>query len=181
MCSGDRGGYTSNETGNPSLCELTMPSRRVECEIEEASAIAPILARDSLSSRMCPMGLSGHSDMRDLFERAHSGDANATEAIEVWAWRARHYLGAYMAQFGGLDAVTFAGGIGENQGALRSQILKGCEGLGIVLDDDANVASVSEPRRISSVDSAVEVWVIPTNEELHIARLALGVSRAATQ
>lgn len=126
-------------------------------------------------------GLSGHSDMRDLFERAHSGDATAREAIEVWAWRARHYLGAYMAQLGGLDAVTFAGGIGENQGALRSEILKGCEGLGIVLDDDANAASGSEPRRISSVDSAVEVWVIPTNEELHIARLALGVSGAATQ
>jgi acetate kinase len=126
-------------------------------------------------------GLAGHSDMRDVFAQSRAGDATAREAIEVWAWRARHFLGAYMAQLGGLDAVTFAGGIGENQGELRSMILKGCEGLGIVLDDDANAASGSEPRRISSADSAVEVWVIPTNEELQIARLALGVAGAAIQ
>ncbi len=126
-------------------------------------------------------GLAGHSDMRDVFARSQDGDASAREAIEVWAWRARHFLGAYMAQMGGLDAVTFAGGIGENQGELRSMILSGGEGLGIVLDESANAQTSSDPRRISSDDSGVEVWVIPTNEELQIARLALGVAEASTQ
>lgn len=117
------------------------------------------------------LGLSGHSDMRDLFEHAQSGDTAATEAIDVWAWRARHYLGAYMAQLGGLDAITFTGGIGENQGELREAIVRGCEDLGIVIDHDANLASSREPRLISAGVSKVAAWVIPTNEELQIASL----------
>ena len=117
------------------------------------------------------LGLSGHSDMRDLFEHAQSGDTAATEAIDVWAWRARHYLGAYMAQLGGLDAITFTGGIGENQGELREAIVRGCEDLGIVIDHDENLASSREPRLISAGVSKVAAWVIPTNEELQIASL----------
>jgi acetate kinase len=118
------------------------------------------------------LGLSGLSDMRDLFEKAKSGDSSAKEAIDVWAWRARHYLGAYMAQLGGLDAITFTGGIGENQGELRDAIVRGCEDLGIVIDHNANLASSREPRVISSSASQVAVWVIPTNEELQISKLA---------
>ena len=117
------------------------------------------------------LGLSGHSDMRDLFEKAKSGDQSAQEAIDVWAWRGRHYLGAYMAQLGGLDAITFTGGIGENQGELREAIVRGCEDLGIIIDHEANLAPSREPRIISSSSSKVSVWVIPTNEELQIASL----------
>ena len=117
------------------------------------------------------LGLSGHSDMRDLFEQAKSGDQSAQEAIDVWAWRGRHYLGAYMAQLGGLDAITFTGGIGENQGELREAIVRGCEDLGIIIDHEANLAPAREPRIISSSSSKVSVWVIPTNEELQIASL----------
>lgn len=117
------------------------------------------------------LGLSGHSDMRDLFEKAKSGDQSAQEAIDVWAWRGRHYLGAYMAQLGGLDAITFTGGIGENQGELREAIVRGCDDLGIVIDHEANLAPAREPKIISSSSSKVSVWVIPTNEELQIATL----------
>ena len=117
------------------------------------------------------LGLSGHSDMRDLFEKAKSGDQSAQEAIDVWAWRGRHYLGAYMAQLGGLDAITFTGGIGENQGELREAIVRGCEDLGIIIDHEANLAASRESRIISSSSSKVSVWVVPTNEELQIASL----------
>jgi acetate kinase len=117
------------------------------------------------------LGLSGHSDMRDLFEHAQSGDSGAQEAIDVWAWRARHYLGAYMAQLGGLDSIVFTGGIGENQGELRETIVRGCEDLGIVIDHTANNTPAKGPRQISATDSTVSVWVIPTNEELQIASL----------
>jgi acetate kinase len=126
-------------------------------------------------------GLSGHSDMRDLVDAAHAGNSEAKEAIEVWAWRARHYLGAYLAQLGGLDAIIFTGGIGENQGELRAAILRGCEELGIILDDGLNGDSERDARRISADQSPVEVWVIPTNEELQIASLSLGTIQARTQ
>ena len=118
------------------------------------------------------VGLSGHSDMRDLFKQAEMGDASAHHAIDVWVWRARHYLGAYMAQLGGLDGVVFTGGIGENQSALRARIVEGMESFGLLLDDQANASSSRDERRISAVDSDVSMWVIPTNEELQIARLS---------
>jgi len=126
-------------------------------------------------------GLAGRSDMRDLFEAAQAGDGEAHEAIDVWAWRARHYLGAYIAQLGGVDAVTFAGGIGENQGELRAAILTGCEDLGIELDSQKNLTGDSHPRIVSAGSSKVEVWVIPTNEELHIATLSVGAIGASIQ
>jgi acetate kinase len=117
------------------------------------------------------LGLSGLSDMRDLFEKAKSGDSSAKEAIDVWAWRARHYLGAYMAQLGGLDAITFTGGIGENQGELREAIVHGCEDLGISIDHEKNRAPSRDARLVSAEESRVLVWVIPTDEELQIATL----------
>ena len=110
--------------------------------------------------------------MRDLATRAEAGDERALHAINVWLWRAKHYLGAYAAQLGGLDAVVFTGGIGENQPTLRARITEHMGFLGIDLDPERNHSSESGPRRISSAESTVEVWVIPTNEELHIARLA---------
>jgi len=118
------------------------------------------------------VGMSGVSDMRDLFERAESGDDSASHAIDVWVWRARHYLGAYIAHLGGLDVIVFTGGIGENQATLRERITKDMEFIGLQIDPDKNATASNSPCPISSADSDVAVWVIPTNEELHIARLA---------
>jgi acetate kinase len=119
------------------------------------------------------LGLSGHSDMRDLYEVAEQGDPDALHALDVWTWRAKHYLGAYLAQLGGLDAVVFTGGIGENSAALRSRTVSDLEGLGIHIDEERNHAESRDSRRISADDSSVSVWVIPTNEELYIARRAV--------
>lgn len=118
------------------------------------------------------LGMSGVSDMRDLATRAEAGDESAVHAINVWVWRAKHYLGAYAAQLSGLDALVFTGGIGENQSTLRARITEHMGFLGIDLDTERNHSSESGARRISSAESTVEVWVIPTNEELHIARFA---------
>ena len=117
-------------------------------------------------------GLSGHSDMRDVFSAAESGDEPSQLAIDVWVWRARHYLGAYMVHLGGLDAIVFTGGIGENQADLRRRICENMDSFGVVIDDELNRSSHRGSRRLSADDSAVEVWVIPTNEELQIARLS---------
>lgn len=117
-------------------------------------------------------GLTGLSDMRDVFQKARSGDPVCQHAIDVWVWRARHYLGAYLVALGGIDAVVFTGGIGENEGELRSMICEGLGDLGIEIDPTLNHNSARGERVISSGDSATTVCVIPTNEELQIARLS---------
>ncbi|MDP3209865.1 MAG: acetate/propionate family kinase, partial [Rhodoglobus sp.] len=116
------------------------------------------------------LGLSGHQDMRDLVEAALAGDAASTLAFDVYVHRLRHYLGAYLAVLGGADAVVFTAGVGENSAPVRAAALAGLEGLGIHLDPDRNEAPSREARLISFEDSPVAVLVVPTNEELEIAR-----------
>lgn len=119
------------------------------------------------------LGLTGHGDMRDVQELASKGDKAADDALAVWRHRIRHYLGAYVAQLGGLDAVVFTAGVGENNALLRRRALAGLEFLGIRVDDNRNELASREARAISPADAPVAVLVIPTNEELEIARQSL--------
>jgi acetate kinase len=89
----------------------------------------------------------------------------------VFAASVRHYLGAYLVELGGADAIVFTGGIGENRAGFRAAVLRDLEELGIVLDDEANQAAGGEAR-ISADGSRVQIWIVPTNEELIVARLA---------
>lgn len=123
-----------------------------------------------LNRRSGLLGLAGSGDMRDVLSRSEAGDDAAEEALEVWAHRIRHYLGAYLAVLGGVDAITFTAGIGENTPALRARALQGLDGLGIVVDDERNASASRAERRISPAGADVAVLVIPTNEELEIAR-----------
>ncbi len=116
------------------------------------------------------LGISGVSDFRDLIAKSDSGDERAKLALEIFVERIRHYLGAYAARVGKLDAIVFTGGIGENSHVLRQLVCQNLEILGINLDENLNQASGNVPRRISS--SKVPVLVIPTNEELEIAMQA---------
>ena len=119
------------------------------------------------------LGVSGlTNDMRDLLaeEREH-GDRRARLAIEIFCHRARKYIGAYLAVMGGADAVVFAGGIGENSAEVRARILAGMEWTGLVLDESANARTIDGIEgRISSDGGRLAAWVIPTDEELLIAR-----------
>jgi len=125
---------------------------------------------ESLEKRSGLLGLSGVSrDMRDVRAAAEQDNQRARLALEVFAHRARKYVGAFLAELGTCDAVVFTGGIGENDSQMRAMILAGLEPLGIVLDDAANGAARGEAR-ISAADSPIAVLVIPTNEELMIAR-----------
>ncbi|NQX10870.1 acetate kinase [Microbacteriaceae bacterium VKM Ac-2855] len=128
-----------------------------------------------LNRRSGLLGLSGRGDMRDVQEAAEAGDEVAIEALEVYYHRLRHYVGAYYAQLGSVDAIVFTAGVGENVAAVRAGALAGLEGLGIVLDPERNASPSREARRISTDDSKVAVLVIPTNEELEIARQSLSV------
>lgn len=118
-------------------------------------------------------GLAGSSDMRNVEDRAAEGDADAQLAIEIFAYRARKYIGAYAAAMGGLDAVVFTGGIGENSSSMRRRICDGLEFMGLHLDHDRNGAvdlgNHAAPQ-IQAYESRVRVIVTETAEQLMIAR-----------
>jgi acetate kinase len=130
---------------------------------------AEIVARLNHASGL--LGLSGVSrDTREIERAAREGNSRARLALEMFAYRARKYLGAYLAVLGGADAVLFGGGIGEHAPGVRRAILEGLEGLGIVLDGARNARIRGEIGRISADGSPIEAWVVPTDEESVIAR-----------
>jgi acetate kinase len=115
-------------------------------------------------------GMSGISpDMRDIEKAAAGGDARAKLAIDAFVESIRHYIGAYLVVLGGCDVLVFTGGIGENGIALRKAVCANLEWAGIILDEQKNMVRARE-EKISAVESNVEIWVIPTNEELIVAR-----------
>ena len=124
---------------------------------------------DLLNKESGLKGICGANDMRDIHCRAAAGDDKARLALEMFAYRVKKYIGAYVAVLGRVDAVVFSAGIGENDDVIRAMICQGLEGLGICLDAAKNRAS-GGARPIHANDSRVAVWVIPTNEELQIAR-----------
>jgi acetate kinase len=117
------------------------------------------------------LGLSGVSnDMRDLIEEAERGNVRAQLSVDVFCYMVKRYFGSYLAALNGADAIIFTGGIGENAVAIRQRICENLDGLGIKLDPHKNSTQGGKEGDISAEDSRVKVWVIPTNEELVIAR-----------
>jgi acetate kinase len=119
------------------------------------------------------LGVSGlTNDMRELLaEEAEHDDRRARLAIDLFAYRARKYIGSYLAAMNGADALIFAGGIGENASAVRARICDGLQWMGVTIDSEKNGAMINgKEGRIDAAGSRVEVWVIPTDEELLIAR-----------
>jgi acetate kinase len=116
------------------------------------------------------LGMAGERDFRRLRQMIQSGDGAAQLAYEVFIYRLRKYIGAYLAILGRTDVMTFTAGIGENDPAVRRDALDGMAGLGIEVDEHRNTSRSTGARRISTDNSKVTVLVIPTNEELAIAR-----------
>lgn len=178
-CAIDRGDSLDTSMGMTPLEGLIMGTRCGDidpsiieflCEVEGYSLneVDALLNRNS--GLLGISGLTG--DMRDLlFEREETGDRRAALAIDMFCTRVRKYIGAYLAQLGGAQAICFAGGIGENSAAIRKEVCSGLEGLGIHLDDSKNEdVSESRGRLVSKEDSPIKIYVIPTDEELLIAR-----------
>jgi len=117
-------------------------------------------------------GMAGVNDFRELEQRRASGDEDAQLAFEVYVHRLKHYVGAYLAILGRLDVLTFTAGVGENNPALRTAVTDGLDGLDIVVDPVLNDAPSRSARVVSPAGSPTQVAVIPTNEELAIAREA---------
>jgi acetate kinase len=126
---------------------------------------------DELLNRKSGMlGLSGYTDMRDVHDAVAAGDERVKTALDVYYHRIKGYVGKYYAELGHVDVITFTAGIGENDDIVRLNALKDLERLGIQVDPERNAGRKKEPTVISPDGAEVTVLVIPTNEELEIAR-----------
>jgi acetate kinase len=146
---------------DPSLAGFL--ARREDVSVEEVEGW--------LNTRSGLLGASGRSaDMRDLLEAEAQGDARAALAIEMFCYRVRKYVGAYLAVLEGADAVIFGGGIGENAAAVRARICAGMGWCGLALDADRNGAAVGSEARISANGSRLQAYVIAVDEAVIVAR-----------
>jgi acetate kinase len=130
-----------------------------------------------LNKRSGLAGLAGSNDVRELTRRAGEGDEVADQALAIFCYRIRKYVGAYVAVLGRVDAIVFTGGIGEHSPAVRARVCEGLGAFGVELDGATN-AAVTGGRAaltVSGEDSGIDVLVVPTNEELEIAEQALAV------
>jgi acetate kinase len=126
---------------------------------------------ETLANQSGLLGLCGHNDLRDIESGAEKGDAKCRLALEVFIASIRHYLGAYLLELGGADAVVFTGGIGENSRVIREGVCRDLGWFGIELDAARNSAAKGEAL-VSSDGSRVQLWTVPTNEEIVVARQA---------
>jgi acetate kinase len=140
--------------------------------IATKEGLAPNEVDSLLNTQSGLLGISGlTNDMRELqTEVKQHEDRRARLAIEIFCYRAKKYIGAYLACMEGADGVVFTGGIGENSVDIRARICDGLEWLGLKLDKEKNEQAIAKEERISSDDSRLQVFVIPTDEELLIAR-----------
>jgi acetate kinase len=148
---------------------LTYLARTAEMSVEDIETM--------LNKRSGVLGLGGSIDFRKLHKSIESGDAAAQLAYDVYIHRLRRYIGAYLAVLGNTDVITFTAGVGENDAAVRRDALAGLAGLGIELDARRNESGDKAARRISSDGSRTMVLVVPTDEELAIARACASLIR----
>lgn len=118
-------------------------------------------------------GICGLNDMRDIVAADEKGDKQAGTALDMYAYRIKKYIGAYLAVLGSLDAIVFTAGIGEHTPQIRARVCNGLEKLGIILDTQSNEKLDGGIREIQSADSPTGIFIIPTDEELKIARETL--------
>ena len=146
---------------------ITYLSRAAKMSVEDIESM--------LNRRSGVWGLGGEIDFRVLHQRIESGDETAQLAYDVYIHRLRKYIGAYLAVLGMADVITFTAGVGENDAAVRRDALSGMAAVGIELDEHLNASPARAARRISADNSPTTVLVVPTNEELAIARACVKV------
>jgi acetate kinase len=138
-------------------------AKHEETDIEEVEVL--------LNTKSGLLGVSGRSqDMRELLAAEKHGDTKAALAVEMFCYRARKQIGAYLAALGGADAVIFGGGIGENSPPVRARICAGMEWCGLILDEAKNNRTIGTEGRISAAHAKIQAYVVPVDEEVIIAR-----------
>lgn len=130
---------------------------------------------DLLHHKSGMLGLTGYSDLRDIEAQAAAGNRECQLALDMNTYRIKKYIGAYAAAMNGLDAVVFTAGIGENSDVIRNMVCKNMDFIGLELDVEKNAIRSKENREINKTGSKVKIFVIPTNEELEIAKQSLAM------
>ena len=144
--------------------------------VAEKHHFTPSQMSEYMNKKSGFLGVSGiSSDNRDITAAAERGDKRALLAKDILVYEIKKYIGSYAAAMNGLDAVLFTGGIGENSDDVRAEVCRNMDFFGIKLDEEANNGCRGQLKRISAPDSRVEVWIVPTNEELLIARDTLSL------
>lgn len=136
---------------------------------------------DLLNKRSGVKGIAGVNDFRVLRERINNEDQDAWLAYNIYIHQLRRFIGAYMIALGRVDAITFTAGVGENDTEVRQDSLYNLDMYGIDFDKEANLVRSKEPRMISTAESQVKVFVVPTNEELAIAQKSAEVAAMARE
>ncbi len=146
------------------------------CYVAKRKGFTPDEMSDYLNKKSGFLGVSGiGSDNREICAAAEKGNKRAQLVTDMLCYEIKKYIGSYAAAMNGLDAVLFTGGIGENSSEVRQGVCEDMEYFGIKIDAEVNKSTRGELKRISTPDSKVEVWVVPTNEELLIARDTLAL------
>ena len=172
----DRGVAVDTSMGLTPLAGLVMGTRSGDVDPGLHAFLGRELGMDLqevdnlLNKKSGMLGLAGVTDFRDLNELIEEGDEAAKLAMAVYCHRLISYIGAYIAVLGGVDAISFTAGVGENDALVRATVVKRLAGIGAILDEKANAVRSKEPRVISASDSPITVLVVPTNEELAMAR-----------
>ncbi|TFC95922.1 MULTISPECIES: acetate kinase [Cryobacterium] len=179
VCAVDGGNSVDTSMGMTPLQGLVMGTRSGDIDpavifhLRRRAGMTTAELDDLLNRRGGMLALAGNGDMRDVEDASVAGDPVAQAALDVYFHRIKGYVGNYYAQLGTVDVIVFTAGVGENSPIVRAGALAGLEGLGIEIDPVRNEARSRKPRVISTDNSRVTVLVIPTNEELEIARQTL--------
>jgi acetate kinase len=163
----------NNRVGDFDVFALPVIMRETGKSLDE---VLSVLANQSGLEGLCGAGC----DLRDIEAAATAGDAKAELAIEVFVTAIRHYLGAFLLELDGADAIVFTGGIGENSVRIRSDVCRELGWFGIELDPAKNAAGPTE-RLVSAAGSRVQVWTVPTNEEIVVARQSVQLLKQQAQ
>jgi acetate kinase len=171
-----KGRSVDTTMGMTPLAGLVMGTRSGDVDpalpffLAEELGISVKQIEDLLNKRSGLKGICGSNDMREVIEKKDAGDVKAKLALDIYTYRIRKYIGAYFAVLERLDAIVFTAGVGENSPFIREHCCRGLRKLGIEIDSERNDQALEGIREISPPGSQVKVLVVPTDEELEIAR-----------
>ena len=179
MCAIEKGKCRDTSMGMTPLSGIMMGTRTGDMDpaipgyLMEQTSLATQELNNVLNKKSGLKGICGLNDMRDIHEASAKGNDRAKLALDMFAFHIKKYIGAYTAVLGSVDALVFTAGIGENDDIVRAKACENLSCIGIEIDIKKNSSKIIPPFSIHSKNSSVQVWVVPTNEELEIARQVL--------
>ena len=176
ICAVEKGECKDTSMGMTPLAGIMMGSRTGDIDpaiigyLLEQTGMTIKELDNVLNKKSGLLGICGLNDMRDIHEASAKGKTKASLAIDMFCFQVKKYIGAYAAVLGHVDALVFTAGVGENDHIIRAKVCENLLFLGIQIDPEKNRQKKSKPFFLHSQDSRIQVWVVPTNEELQIAR-----------